>query len=68
MKMAQAKAIQEWAEAADIKDELSLFEDKRPPIDKPGDGIKYVKVEGFDVTGVVLPEGYTLYRKVKTNE
>ena len=68
MKKEEVKSIRAWAEAAGITDELSLFEDSRPPLDKPGDGIKYVKVEDFDLTGVVITPGYSLYRKVKCND
>jgi hypothetical protein len=62
----EVKSIRAWAEAAGITDELSVFEDSRPPIDKPGDGIKYEKVE--DPTVPPVGVGYSLYRKVKVND
>jgi hypothetical protein len=68
MKKEQTDAIQAWADAAGITDELSIFEDARPPVDKPGDGIKYILVETFDITDVVMPQGFSLYRKVKVND
>jgi hypothetical protein len=64
----EVKSIRAWAAAAGITDELSLFEDCRPPVDKPDDGIKYEKVGEFVHKEVALPVGYSLYRKVKTND
>jgi len=61
MKMEATRKIQAWATANKVgDDELALYEESRPPQDKPG--IRYVEVK---VKGLVLDPGYKLYRKVK---
>ena len=68
MRKEEVKAIRAWAEENGIADELSVFEDSRPPLDKPKQGIKYIKVGESVDERIKLAPGYSLYRKVKTDE